>query len=122
MVLSSISTLKRIVRKGKRLNLQAETNYCLRLTELMEFLFVKDKSEGKITGRTSWKEDSEIRKSLKKRAAALVLDFENNRDLLNRQVRYIVPIYPIFNFLIRLLIKLFKSVIMLNVSSSLELV
>lgn len=52
----------------------------------MEFLFVKDQSEGKISGRTSWKEDTKIRKSLKKRAAALMLDFENNRDLLHRQV------------------------------------
>ena len=58
------------------------------LADLMEFLYVKDKSEGKITGRSSWKEDSKIRKSLKQRAAALMLDFESNRELLNRKVKW----------------------------------
>ena len=57
----------------------------------MEFLYAKDKSEGKIVGRSDWRTDSTIRKSIKQRAIALLLDFENNRHLLEKQV---------FNFLI----------------------
>ena len=58
-----------------------------RLSEYMEFLYEKDKSEGKINGRSDWKTDSNLRKSIRKRAIALILDFENNRHLLEKQVR-----------------------------------
>ena len=52
----------------------------------MEFIYAKDKSEGKIAGRSDWRTDSAIRKSIKKRAITLLLDFENNRHLLEKQV------------------------------------
>ena len=52
----------------------------------MEFLYEKDKSEGKISGRSDWRTDNNLRKSIKKRAIALILDFENNRHLLEKQV------------------------------------
>ena len=52
----------------------------------MEFLYAKDKSEGRISGRSDWKTDSKLRKSIRQRAIALLLDFENNRDLLEKQV------------------------------------
>ena len=57
------------------------------LTDLMEFLYTKDKSEGKISGRSTWETDVKARKSIKKRAIALLLDFENNRDLLQQKVQ-----------------------------------
>ena len=60
-----------------------------RLSEYMEFLYAKDKSEGKISGRSDWRTDTNLRKSIRKRAIALLLDFENNRHLLEKQVRLI---------------------------------
>ena len=51
---------------------------------------LKDRSEGRMTGtRTTWDVDSNNRKSLKERAIALILDFEKNRDLLEKKVSYI---------------------------------
>ena len=56
----------------------------------MELLVLKDRSEGRMTGtRTTWDVDSNNRKSLKERAIALILDFEKNRDLLEKKVSYI---------------------------------
>ena len=54
----------------------------------MEFLHAKDMSEDKIASstRSTWEADSAIKRSLKQRAVALLLDFENNRDLLQRKV------------------------------------
>ena len=56
----------------------------------MEFLHAKDMSEGKIASstRSTWEADSAVKRSLKRRAVALLLDFENNRDLLQRKVIY----------------------------------
>ena len=57
------------------------------LADLMELLVLKDRSEGRMTGtRTTWQADSKDRKSLKDRAIALILDFEKNRDLLEKKV------------------------------------
>ena len=54
---------------------------------MMELLALKDRSEGRMTGtRTTWDEDTKNRKSLKERAIALILDFEKNRDLLDKKV------------------------------------
>ena len=54
----------------------------------MELLVLKDRSEGRMTGtRTTWEVDSANRKSIKNRAIALILDFEKNRDLLEKKVR-----------------------------------
>ena len=57
----------------------------------MELLVLKDRSEGRMTGtRTTWDVDSADRKSVRDRAIALILDFEQNRDLLEKKVNKII--------------------------------
>ena len=92
----------------------------------MEFLFVKDQSEGKIktANRSSWETDSELKRSIKRRAVALLLDFENNRDLLTKQVNrhylallLLLEFYcsSLFNFQFSWLTRLLTSRLRLNV-------
>ena len=53
----------------------------------MENLALKDQREGLIpTTRTDWKSDSIARKAIKKRAIALLLDYEGSRHLLDKKV------------------------------------
>ena len=54
----------------------------------MEFLATKDQSEGLLSGRTTWEEDIEVKNALKKRATALLLDYENNRQMMHQKVTF----------------------------------
>ena len=53
---------------------------------MMDYLAAKDQRDGKLTGRTTWENDRRIRKELKKRAITHLLEFEENRERLNKQV------------------------------------
>ena len=53
----------------------------------MENLALKDQREGTLaTTRGNWKQDTLARKSIKKRAIALMLNYEDNRQLLDKKV------------------------------------
>ena len=55
---------------------------------MMDFLAAKDLKEGRISGRTTWENDKKVRKAIKKRAVALLLDFEGQKELIDDQVTF----------------------------------
>ena len=65
----------------------------------MEFLSLKDQSDGTRTHRGSWEEDNEARLELYNRAKAMLLQFEKRRARLSRTVS--------FCFILLILVKFF---------------
>ena len=53
---------------------------------MMEYLALKDQSDGTRTHRGTWEEDQSARLDLESRAKAMLLDFEKRRAKLNRSV------------------------------------
>ena len=82
-----------------------------RLADLMELLVLKDRSEGRMTGtRTTWETDSANRQSIRERAIALILDFEQNRDLLEKKVILINLYVLTISYLRCIIYKFIKTV------------
>ena len=54
----------------------------------MEYLVLKDQSDGLTVRRGSWEDDNEARAELHDRAKAMLLSFEKRRSKLSRTVSY----------------------------------
>ena len=53
---------------------------------MMEYLALKDQSDGVRVRRGTWEEDQEVRIELRERAKAMLLSFEKRRAKLSRTV------------------------------------
>ena len=60
----------------------------LSICGMMEYLVLKDQSDGLPVQRGSWEEDNETRAELYDRAKAMLLSFEKRRSKLSRTVSF----------------------------------
>ena len=64
------------------------------ISGMMEYLALKDQSDGTRTHRGTWEEDQSARLDLESRAKAMLLDFEKRRAKLNRSVSSFFALKP----------------------------